>query len=46
MMVDNDYIEIGHGLYSYILCILIVFVLYPNMMVGNDYIYQPLLADT
>ena len=39
MMVDNDYIEIRHVLYySYILYILLVFVLYTAMMVGNDYI--------
>ena len=48
MMVDNDYIEIRHDLYSYILYtyILLVFILYPAMMIGIDYIDYPLLADT
>ena len=38
MMVGNDYIEIKHDLYSYILYIVLVFVLFPAFMVGNDYI--------
>ena len=38
--------EIKHDLYDYILYILLVFVLYPAMMVDNDYRDKPLLADT
>ena len=44
MMVDNDYTEIMHDLYS--LYILLVQVLYPAIMEGNDFIDQPWLADT
>ena len=37
MMVDNDLIEIRDDLHIK-LYILVVFVLYPAMMAGNDYI--------
>ena len=40
MMADNDYkIKrlFSHDVYCYILYILLVFVLYPALMVGNDY---------
>ena len=38
LVVDNDKIETGHDQYSYILYILIVYALYPAMMIDNDYI--------
>ena len=41
MMVDDDYIEIKHDLYSYILYILLVSILHCTQLwwlVANDYI--------